>query len=50
MKLKESVKKGLIIASIYLIAAIFVFVATDRIERLNNNYEGRDDIAINIEK
>lgn len=50
MKLKKSVKKGIFIFTIYLVAAIFVFAATDRVEKLEESYSQEDYISLNFEK
>ena len=49
MKLKKNVKKGLFVFTIYLIAAVFVFAATDRVEKLEESYK-ENNIALNFNK
>ncbi len=36
-KMKNILKKGLVIMSIYLVFTFYLFLAADRIERLNKN-------------
>lgn len=51
MKLKESVKKGLFIFTVYLLSAVFIFVATDRVEKLENSTDNfNNDVSINYNK
>ena len=47
--IKKNVKKGLFVFTIYLIAAVFVFAATDRVEKLEESYK-ENNIALNFNK
>ena len=52
MMIKERFKKGLFIFAIYLLSAIFIFIGTDRIERLEKNTNSYSDtnFAVNFNK
>lgn len=53
MKLKKSVKRGIIVISIYIVTLTCVLMATDRIERLDQTGDFRnknESVAIKLNK
>ena len=49
--MKNVLKKGIIILGVYIIFTLYLFVASERIERLENNSKiGNEEVTLNISK
>ncbi len=46
--MKNVLKKGIIILGVYIIFTLYLFVASERIERLDENNGTEKEVAINI--